>query len=128
MVLEFVNHFTGVVPFAELGLERSYIRGLDRPHFDNTMWKQMESHAPYVTTRQGFGMSDVIKDESGNIIGIVGKAEKGAEERFTADLVVGADGRFSNAARKFGAKMVEERNEFTTGGYQAQWEGVLPYA
>jgi flavin-dependent dehydrogenase len=128
MVMEFVNHFTVVVPFSQLGLERSYVRGLDRPHFDNTVWKQMESHAPYVTTRQGFSMSDVMKDESGKIIGIVGKAGKGEVERFTADLVVGADGRFSNSARKFGAKMVEERNDYTTGGYEAQWESVLPYA
>jgi flavin-dependent dehydrogenase len=69
----------------------------------------------------------VMKNESGKIIGIVGKAGKGAEERFTADLVIGADGRFSNSARKFGAKMVEEHNDYTTGGYEAQWEGVLPY-
>lgn len=128
MVMDFVDHFTVVIPFARLGLERSYIRGLDRAHFDNTMWKHMESHAPYVTTRQGFGMTDIIKDESGTVIGIVGKSGKGAEERFTANLVVGADGRFSNSARKFGAKIVEERNEFTNGGYEAQWEGVLPYA
>lgn len=128
MVLEFVNHFSVVVPFSQLGLERSYVHGLDRPHFDYAVWKQMESHAPYVTTRQGFAMSDVIKDSSGRITGIVGKVGKGEEERFTADLVVGADGRFSTSARKFGAKVVEERNEYTTGGYEAQWEGVLPYA
>ncbi|MEO8611762.1 MAG: NAD(P)/FAD-dependent oxidoreductase [Chloroflexota bacterium] len=128
MVMDMVGHYAVVMPFAQLGLERSYIRGLDRAHFDNTVWKHMESHTPYVTTRQGFGMSDIIKDESGKVVGIVGKSGKGVEERFTADLVVGADGRFSNSARKFGAKMVEERNEFTTGGYEAQWEGVLPYA
>jgi flavin-dependent dehydrogenase len=87
----------------------------------------MESCAPYVTTRQGFSVTDVLKDESGKVIGIVGKEAKGSEERFTADLVVGADGRFSVTAHKFGAKVVEERNEFTTGGYQAQWENVKPF-
>jgi flavin-dependent dehydrogenase len=128
MVMDMVGHYTVVIPFAQLGLERSYIRGLDRATFDNAMWQKMTSHAPYVTARQGFSMTDVIRDESGKVIGIVGQSGKGAEERFTADLVVGADGRFSNSARKFGAKVVEERDEFTNGGYEAQWEGVLPFA
>jgi flavin-dependent dehydrogenase len=88
----------------------------------------MSNFAPYLTAREGFAISDVIKDESGKITGIVGKAPKGQEERITADLVVGADGRFSMMAKKFGAKVVEERNEFTNGGYEAQWENVLPYS
>jgi flavin-dependent dehydrogenase len=127
MVMDFVGHYHVVVPFSRLGLERSYVRGLDRPTFDNAMWKQMESHTPYVTTRQGFAMSDVIRDSSGRVTGIVGKAASGAQERFSADLVVGADGHFSSSARKFGAKVVEERNQYTTAGVEAQWEGVLPY-
>ena len=127
-VLDFVGYFNVVIPFSLAGLEHSYVCGVDRNHFDNVVWKHMESHAPYVTARQGFAMTDVLKDSSGKVTGIVGKALKGKEERITADLVVGADGRFSVTAHKFGAKMVEERNEFTTGGYETQWEGVLPYA
>lgn len=126
-VLDFVNHFHVIIPLAQAQLERSYLVGLDRPHFDYTLWKHMETFAPYVTTCQGFAMTDVLKDSAGKIIGIVGKAPKGKEETITANLVVGADGRFSMAARKFGAKIVEERNQFTTAGYEAQWEGVLPY-
>ena len=126
-VVEFVNHFNAVIPCSLLQLERSYIRGLDRSHFDHALWKKMESYAPYVTARQGFAMTDALKDSDGKVIGIVGKESKGDEERFTADLVVGADGRFSMAAQKLGANMVEERNEYTTGGYEAMWENVLPY-
>jgi flavin-dependent dehydrogenase len=127
-ILEFINNYTVVLPFSRMGLERNYTVGLDRAHFDNVVWKHMESHTPYVTARQGFAMTDVLKDSSGRITGIVGKSPDGSEERFSADLVVGADGRYSTMARKFGAKMVEERNEYTTGGFEAQWENVQPFA
>jgi flavin-dependent dehydrogenase len=126
-VMEFVGHFHVAIPMSRLGLKRSYVVGLERAHFDNVVWGHMEKHAPYITTRQNFAMSDVIKDESGKVIGIVGKSGNEPEERITADLVVGADGRYSMTARKIGAKVVEERNELTNGGYEAQWEGVLPY-
>jgi flavin-dependent dehydrogenase len=92
------------------------------------LWKHMESYSDYITARQGFSMVDILKDESGNVIGIVGKSRTGLNENITADLVVGADGRFSIAAKKFGAKVIEERNEFTSGGFEAQWENVAPYA
>jgi flavin-dependent dehydrogenase len=127
LILNFVNTFTAVIPCSIMQLQRSYIRGLDRSHFDFTLWKHMESHTPYVTARQGFAVSNILKDNNGKVIGIVGKAQGGAEERFTADLVVGADGRYSMAAHRFGAKVVEERNKYTNGGYQAQWENVRPY-
>jgi flavin-dependent dehydrogenase len=127
-VLNFVGHFDVIIPVSErLNLQRSYIRGLDRAHFDYTLWKKMETLAPYITLRQGFGMTDLLRDTEGKICGIVGKESKSGEETFTADLVVGADGRFSLTASKIGAKVVEERNSFVTGGYEAQWEGVLPY-
>jgi hypothetical protein len=41
---------------------------------------------------------------------------------------VGADGRFSFSARQFGAKVVEELNDFTTAAYHAEWENVDDYA
>jgi flavin-dependent dehydrogenase len=127
-VLEFVGHFHVAIPMSRLGLQRNYVVGLERAHFDNAIWKHMEENYPsYITARQDFAMSDVIKDESGKVIGITGKSGNGPEERITADLVVGADGRYSMTARKIGVKVVEERNEFTNGGYEAQWEGVLPY-
>ncbi|MFN8373382.1 MAG: NAD(P)/FAD-dependent oxidoreductase [Anaerolineae bacterium] len=126
-VMEFVGHYHVAIPMSRLGLKRNYVVGLERAHFDNVVWRHLENHAPYVTTRQNFAMSDVLRDESGKVIGIVGKTGSGPEERITADLVVGADGRYSMTARKVGAQVVEERNEFTNGGYEAQWEGVLPY-
>lgn len=127
IVLEFVNYFHVVMPCSQMQLERSYMRGLDRAHFDHVLWKHMETYAPYITARQGFAVSDVMKDANGKVIGIVGKQSKGDTEQITADLVVGADGRFSMTARKVGAKTIEERNEYTNGGYEAQWENVQPY-
>jgi flavin-dependent dehydrogenase len=128
LAIEFVNYFCAVIPCSLMGLERSYIRGLDRAQFDNALWKHMESNAAYITARQGFAVSDVVKDADGKVTGIVGKELKGEDERFTADIVVGADGRHSMMAKKFGAKIVEERNEYTNGGYEALWENVLPFA
>ncbi len=127
-VLNFVGHFDVIIPVSErLNLKRNYLRGLERNHFDYAMWKKMESLAPYITLRQGFGMTDIFRDSTGKVIGIGGKETNGTQQSFMADLVVGADGRFSITARKVGAKVVEERNSFTTGAYEAQWQGVLPY-
>lgn len=128
-VLNFVGHFEAIIPVAERlqQLKRNYLRGLDRAHFDYTLWKKMEEFAPFITLRQGFAMTDLMRDSSGAISGIVGKESNGREHSYIADLVVGADGRFSVTASKVGAKVVEERNTYTTGGYEAQWEGVLPY-
>jgi 2-polyprenyl-6-methoxyphenol hydroxylase-like FAD-dependent oxidoreductase len=128
MVLDFVDNFFVTLPCSIMQVQRNYVRGLDRAHFDNTLWKHMERKAPYITLRQGFAVSGVLNDTKGAVTGIIGKSQDGENENITADLVVGADGRFSMAAQKFGAKMVEERNEFTGGGYEAQWENVLPYA
>lgn len=127
VVIEFVNYFNAVIPCSRMQLPRSYTRGLDRLHFDHALWKHMESYTPYITARQGFSLIDVMRDADGKVIGIVGKEAKGSEEKLTADLVVGADGRFSTTAHKVGAKILEERNEYTNGGYEAQWENVQPY-
>jgi flavin-dependent dehydrogenase len=128
MVLDFVDNFAAIVPCSVMQVERNYVRGLDRAHFDNTLWKHMEGRVPYITARQGFAVSGVLKDAHGKVTGIIGKTQDGETEQITADLVVGADGRFSMTAQKFGAKVAEERNEFCGGGYEAQWENVRPYA
>jgi 2-polyprenyl-6-methoxyphenol hydroxylase-like FAD-dependent oxidoreductase len=127
-VLEFINHFTAAIPTSVMQLDRSYTYGIDRRKFDTAIWTHLQEHYPHVTTRDGFGVTGMMKNADGAVTGIVGKTLDGAEEQFTADLVVGADGRFSFAARKFGAEVIEERNEFTTATYQAEWENVEPYS
>jgi 2-polyprenyl-6-methoxyphenol hydroxylase-like FAD-dependent oxidoreductase len=78
-VLNFVGHFDVIIPVAErLQLQRNYLRGLDRAHFDYTLWKKMESLAPYITLRQGFGMTDLLKDNDGRFAALSGKNRKAA--------------------------------------------------
>lgn len=126
-VLEFVGYFHTVMPTSLIGVDRNYCCGIDRRLFDHTLWKHA-GRVPGVTAREGFSVTEILKNESGAVCGIVGKAGDGAAERFTADLVVGADGRFSFAARQFGAKVVEEQNGHTSASYHAEWENVDDYA
>lgn len=125
-VMDFVNYFHAVMPTSRMGLDRNYAYGIDRNKFDTVLWEHA-ARVPGVTARDGFSVMNVTKDAAGRATGIVGKTASGTPETFTADLVVGADGRFSFAAREFGAKIVEERNEFTGASYHAEWENVDDY-
>lgn len=125
-VVEMVNYFQAVMPTSQMLLERSYFRGIDRSLFDKTLWNHA-ARVPGVTMRDGFSVTRILKDDTGVINGIVGK-RGGEEETFSADLIVGADGRFSFAARQFGAKVIEEQNKFTTAVYHAEWENVDAYS
>ncbi|MEQ8672533.1 MAG: NAD(P)/FAD-dependent oxidoreductase [Aggregatilineales bacterium] len=126
-VLDFVNHFRAVIPTSRMMLDRNYCYGIDRNLFDNVVWEHA-GRVDGVTLRDGFSVTHVLKDDVGAVNGIVGKAADGISETYTADLVVGADGRFSFSARQFGAQVVEEQNEFTAASYHAEWENVDDYA
>jgi flavin-dependent dehydrogenase len=52
---------------------------------------------------------------------------KPTEETFTADVVVGADGRYSIVARKVDAKVFDEYTDHPTSLYYAYWKNALPY-
>jgi flavin-dependent dehydrogenase len=125
--VEVVNACHAVLPISQVNLDRNYFRGIDRHLFDNALW-QRAKQAIGVTARDGFAVSHIQKDQNGVVCGISGKSAQGTEEIFTADLVVGADGRFSFCARQFGAKVIEEQNQHTTAVYLAEWEGVAEYS
>lgn len=126
-VVDMVNYFQAVMPTSQMMLDRNYFCGIDRSLFDETLWKHA-ARRPDVTARDGFSVRQVLKDDIGVVKGIVGKTSGGEDESFTADLVVGADGRFSFSARQFGAKVVEEQNDYTTAVYHAEWENVDDYS
>ncbi len=73
-------------------------------------------------------MTHILKDDSGTVTGVRGRSSADEPETFTADLVVGADGRFSFVAREFGAVGVGELNDFTSAGYMAEWDNVDDYS
>lgn len=124
-IMEFVNYFQAAMPTKLMAQDRCYSFGIDRNKFDTVLWDRA-ANAPGVTARDCFAVTKVLKDAQGNVTGIVGKSQNEAEETFTADLVVGADGRFSFAAREFGAELLNEQTTNLTASYHAEWENVDP--
>ena len=125
-VLNFIGHFQVVMPTELMKIDRNRAYGIDRNRFDTVLW-QRAAQSPQVTAVSNFSATGIQK-ENGRVTGIIGKnhADGGNQMRVTADVVVGADGRFSWTAREVGAKVVEERNEFIGTSYHAEWEDVAP--
>jgi 2-polyprenyl-6-methoxyphenol hydroxylase-like FAD-dependent oxidoreductase len=130
LVVEYVNTFHAVMPVSIAGVKRSYLYGADRMKFDGALWEHA-SRCDSVTARSGFSVTGILT-EDGKVKGIRGQTERGREETISADLVVGADGRFSFAAQQFEAPILEEYNEHMTTTYLAEWDNVedwlLPHA
>lgn len=125
-ILDMMGKYQAVMPIELVQLDRNYIYGIDRNKFDTRLWEQAANTAG-VAAHQGVAMTDVVRDESGRVTGITARVG-GQEESFTAELVVGADGRFSLMAQKVGAEPFEEMNEFPSASYHAEWEEVGDYS
>jgi flavin-dependent dehydrogenase len=65
-----------------------------RTHLDHILFENACAQEG-VTAIEGFRVNDVILDDEGTVIGIVGINRHGKTERYSAKLVVGADGRNS---------------------------------
>src|SRR5262249_47405939 len=98
LVVDFVNYFHAVMPTSRMGLGRDYCYGIDRKVFDHALWNHA-ARTPGVSARDRFSVTGILKDGSGIVGGISGKPSNSPSESYTADLVVGADGRFSFSAR-----------------------------
>ncbi|MBK8137927.1 MAG: NAD(P)/FAD-dependent oxidoreductase [Chloroflexi bacterium] len=121
-VVNFVGHFHEAIPMSVAEAKHSYAYGADRTKFDTAIWEHAGKYDS-VTTRSGFSVTGVLK-ENGRVVGIKGQSERGKEETIHADLVVGADGRFSFAAQQFEAATLEEHNQHITNSYHAEWENI----
>jgi flavin-dependent dehydrogenase len=120
------NEFTAKMDFSKLfaGEPGRYSHySFDREHLDMLLWHNLERF-PSVTTKSGFAVSKVMKTENDKVIGIIGRDSEGVEQIYTADLIVGADGRFSTVARQVGAKTVLEAPEVTAAAYYATWSNA----
>jgi len=126
MVGDFVNGVVTEMNITTIGLQPDHFYGVDRATFDNALW-QKASEASTVTAYDGFAVTKIQMDSSGQAMGIVGKRNQQVMT-FTADLVVGADGRYSFLARQVGAQVVEERNQHTSAVYIAEWENMDDYS
>lgn len=126
-ILDMMGKYQAIMPTQLLQLDRNYLYGIDRNKFDTVLWQRAAS-LPSVTAYQNVTMTDVVRDAGGRVTGIIGKAGDGTETTFSADLVVGADGRFSLAAQKVGSKPFEELNAYPSASYHAEWENVGDYS
>lgn len=125
-ILDMMGKYQATMPLELIQLDRNYIYGIDRNVFDTRLWEKAAG-TPGVTAHQAVAMTDVVQDGAGRVTGITARVG-GKEETFTADLVVGADGRFSLMAQKVGAEAFAEMNDFPSASYHAEWEGVGDYS
>lgn len=101
---------------------RDYMYAIDRERFDAELWRAAAA-SPNVDARDGLTVSDLLRHGE-RVAGAPARAPGGAEQRFSADWVVGADGRFSVVARKAGARTLDERADLPTTIYYAYWQGA----
>lgn len=125
MSFQFGDYFDTVMSVPEMS-GRAYLYGIDRHRFDELLWRNAARFAT-VEQREGFAVSDVLRDAEGRVVGVVGRERGGDEQRIRARCVIGADGRFSLVARKVGAAIVEQETRCLSTVYFAEWEGVTPY-
>jgi 2-polyprenyl-6-methoxyphenol hydroxylase-like FAD-dependent oxidoreductase len=105
---------------------RPFVAGLDRMVFDELLWRNA-GRFPSVERREGFTVTDLLRDADGRVIGVVGSERDGIIERFEGRAVIGADGRFSLVARKLEAKVIEEEQRCVSTVYFAEWEQTAPF-
>ena len=124
-VLEFKNYFR--VPFyMQTSAGRDYMYTAERGRFDTALWRNL-GRFPTVTALENFAVTDLVRDETGRVVGIEGRHPQQAAQTFTAALVVGADGRYSTVASKVEAAVIHQRTDVDTTLYYAFWENVAPY-
>jgi flavin-dependent dehydrogenase len=116
--------YTSYVPIPRYANGRDYAYAIDRARFDAALWDNAV-RLPNVTGKQGFSVTDLLWDGE-RVVGITGKTKGGAAETFTADVVIGADGRFGVVARKTGAQERDVHATYTTSIYYAYWRDVTP--
>jgi flavin-dependent dehydrogenase len=105
---------------------RKEVCGVDRVGFDEVLWRNAGRFAS-VERRERFAVTELLRDDSGRVVGVVGSARGGQPQEIRARAVVGADGRFSLVARKVDAPIVEEEAKCVSTCYFAEWEGTKPF-
>lgn len=105
---------------------RHFLYGIDRQVLDEALWRNLERF-PGVTQLENFSVRELLVNEDGKVTGVTGMYKGGESQTFSAEAVIGADGRHSTVARKAGAVVTEEIAAYNTAVYYAYWEGVKPY-
>lgn len=104
---------------------RSYGYAIDRARFDSHLW-DVAAASPGVDAIAGFAVNDLLRDGEA-VVGVRGRGPDGELRELRADLVVGADGRFSLVARRAGARERLSRNQHPTSLLYAYWANAAPF-
>lgn len=106
---------------------RDYAYAVDRARFDGALWDHALSF-PTVDGYDQFSVTDLLWDDAQTrVIGVVGQGADRVKRTFTADVVIGADGRFSMVARKVNAAEVDEHDDYPTTLYYAYWKNAAQF-
>lgn len=101
---------------------RDYAYAIDRARFDDTLFHNA-ARCNTVTAWDGFSVTDLVWHDD-QVIGVIGSGADKQALTLTADLVVGADGRFSTIARKVNAATVDAVTDHPTSLLYAYWRGA----
>ncbi|MEO0564652.1 MAG: NAD(P)/FAD-dependent oxidoreductase, partial [Chloroflexota bacterium] len=126
MILNMGGHFESEIDFAAgmPGQSPNCVYSIQRDKFDSTLWEHVR-HNPHIDTRQGVAATELIRNADGRVDGVVVKAlDSGKTETLRADVVIGADGRFSFVARQVDAPITYEDTNVNSDFYFAYWEGL----
>ncbi len=104
---------------------RNYAYAIDRARFDATLW-DTAARLENVEARQNFSVTDLLRDGE-RVCGIIGHEHGSDEQHITADVVIGADGRFSLVGRKVEAREYDVHTDNPTTLLYAYWKDVQPY-
>ncbi|MDQ7025436.1 MAG: NAD(P)/FAD-dependent oxidoreductase [Anaerolineae bacterium] len=121
LLLEMNGHYAVEIDFGQAmagDSRRPYFYSIRRDPFDNALWENL-SQFDNITARQEFGVTKLLTDDAGKVTGIEGANG----EQITADVVVGADGRFSFVANQVNAAPFNEVSDYNTDFYFAYWRG-----
>lgn len=106
---------------------RDYGYAVDRAQFDHVLWElALKSGPGQVTGLMSTAVQNLLKDDHGRVLGVEVSRQR-QRETYTADLVVGADGRFSTVARQVQAQEHHAFTRLPTSAIYAYWTGVAPY-
>ncbi|MGQ9910261.1 MAG: NAD(P)/FAD-dependent oxidoreductase [Candidatus Flexifilum sp.] len=124
-----ITHSTaaqGALPIP-LAHGRDYAYAVDRARFDGALWETARRSGVDVRDRTSF--LDLIWQGEGAERRASGAVIQSGGERLLvhADLVIGADGRFSAVARKAGAAEYDIHDQNPTTLLYAYWADVAPY-
>lgn len=107
--------------------QRPYAYAIDRARFDHALWQTAERSGAVVWDRCSFVDLVWTETEPRRVVGAVVQRAGQGRQTISADLVVGADGRFSAVARKAGAEAFDVHEDNPTTLLYAYWKHVRPY-